>query len=284
MKASNPEKRPRTVVYSAVFGGYDPVMPVVTATPDADFVLLTDVARRVPAPWIVRTVDVGVAGADPRMKNRWCKMHATELFPDHDLSMYVDGHLQLLGDLTPLLRDFTASGAPIGLMPHPKSFSAEHEVARSLQSGRISAEQQAAIWPEQRERHRAAGFQDDLGVFFAAFVLRDHSLQAAADIEAAWWEEWVRGVRRDQVALPFALWQTGTDPFRIPLDWTLEPYFRHWDHLSATQRYGRLVRWFECRRPLRPWYRWPVRILTLGPTMRAARSRLLTGGRAPSVS
>ena len=265
--------RLRTVVYTAQFGDYDPIMPVLNPDPDTDYVVLSDRRLRVPAPWRARRITVPVPGLDDRMRNRWCKLHATDLFPDHAVSVYVDAHLQIIGALHPLLEELLESGAPLALMPHPKSRSVAHEVERSLAAGRISPADLRDRWPQQRDRQRAAGFAGDAGIYFAAFILRDHRNPGTASVERAWWDELFAGLPRDQVALPFALWVTGTKSHRVDLDWSLTPYFRHWDHLPGTDRYRRTVRWFAARQALRPWYRWPVRLLTPRATFRAVAAK-----------
>ena len=264
---------PRRLVYTAQFGDYDPVMPVLQPDADCQYVVLSDRPLRVPRPWRLQRVDVPVSRLDDRLKNRWCKLHATQLFPGHSHSLYVDAHLQIIGSLEGLWKGFVRSRAPVGFMPHPLSHSVAEEVERGLRFGRIDPDQYQNLWPRQRARHLAAGFPDDLGVFFNAFFLRDHRHPTTQKLEQVWWEDLLAGLTRDQVALPFALWSTGTDPYRIPLDWTLSPYFRHWSHLPGTNRRGRVIRWFDSRQAVHPLYRWPIRLLRPISTLRTVSTR-----------
>ena len=263
----------RVVVYSAQFGDYDPIMPVLRPDPGSDYVILSDRRMRVPSPWTLELVTVPEAGLNDRMRNRWCKLHATEIFGDHDLSVYVDAHLQIVGDLRPLVEQFVLSRAPIGLIPQWRASSVDEEVELCKRAGRISPRDHTLFWPEQRARQRAAGFKDDFGVFVGGVVFRDHRHQETSAVEALWWNELRGGVPRDQVALPFALWATGTEPYRLPLTWPLRSPLRYWDHLPRAHRYHRVVRWFAARQALRPWYRWPIRLLTPRAALRAVAAR-----------
>lgn len=277
----------RTVVYAAPFGNTDPVMPVLESTPDVDYLVLTDRAIRVPRPWRVRLVELPIGLESNRMRNRWCKLHASRLLADYDRSVYVDTHLQVVGDLTELLDDFAASNSPIGLMRHPKSHSVDEEIERSLRYGRITRTDHDANWPAQRARYRAAGFNDDLGVFFAAILLRNHRDPQLAELEDAWWHELTSGVTRDQVALPFAVWRTGVSPHLLPLDWSLDPYLHRWRHLPGRARYGRLVRWFDARVVMRPHYRWALRVLrprAVFAVLRRQGAGVLLGSRRDGVA
>jgi hypothetical protein len=261
LAADGRPERGRTVVYTAQFGGYDQVMPALTVTPGVDHLVLSDRRFRVPAPWSVRVVEIPEHVRTDRLRNRYCKLHATRLLPDYALSAYVDTQLQIVEDLSPLLDGFAASGRPVGLMPHPHSRNVDHEVERSVRTGRISTTEHAERWEEQRRRQRAAGFLDDQGVFIAWIVLRDHRSAAVVALEDAWWAELEQGVTRDQVALPFALWRTRIPVYTIPLDWSLTPYFQKWRHLADGGVRQRLVRWFDARVAVRPAYRWALRVL-----------------------
>ena len=252
-----------SAVFTAPFGDADPVMPVLEVTADVDYLVLTDRPLRVPTPWMVRRVEVPSSITTDRLRNRFCKLRGSQLLPEYERSLYIDTHLQVVADLSPLLDDFTASGAGVGLMQHPKSSSVREEIERSLHSGRITDEDFAARWPPQQQRHQGAGFPDDLGVFFAALILRDHRWPEVARFEDEWWTELTAGVTRDQVALPFVVWKRSVAPYRIPLDWSLAPYFRHWNHLPGPAPYRRLARWFEARLAIRPHYRWVLRALHL---------------------
>ena len=252
---------PSVVVFTAQFGRFDVVMPPSAEFPGATFVVLTDERLRVPEPWTVRHVTLPLGLTDPRLKNRWCKMHASELLADFDVSIYVDTHVQVVGDLRPLLDEFIRSGASLGILRHPHSHSVEQEVERSLRTGRISEEDHTSNWARQLERHRVNGFTDDLGVYYATVVMRRHRSPLLRELEDAWWLELTQGVLRDQVALPFALWRTGVPHQVFLLPWSLAPFFRRWGHLPRWTMRQRMLRQLDCRVEQQPGYRWALRIL-----------------------
>lgn len=223
--------------------------------------VLTDDVERVPGPWRIRRVTVPTAVTNPRLKNRWCKLHASELLADFDVSVYVDAHIQITGDLQPLIDEFLASGATLGVQRHPHSNSVREEVSRSLRTGRITQEDHDANWLLQMERQRVRGFVDDVGVYYATIVIRRHRGELLAELEEAWWQELSAGVLRDQVALPFALWSTGVPHQVFLLPWTLDPFFRRWPHLPRWTLRERVLRHLDCRVATRPSYRWILRAL-----------------------
>ncbi len=262
------------VVYTAQFGGADPIMPVVRPVNGVDYVVLTDVPLKVPRPWQVRVVDIPGEAQSDRMRNRYCKLHATRLFPQYQRSCYIDTHPQMIGDFTPLLDDFIASGRGVGLMRHSFSHSVAEEIQRSLSRGYITQADHDENWDQQRERQQSAGFADDIGIFRGGLILRDHDQPSVRVFEDAWWAELRAGVTRDQVALPFALWSTGIDTYLIAPEWLRSPKVHRWDHLPQQERYARLIRFFESRVLLQPQYRWVVRLLRTVPAARSGLHRL----------
>jgi hypothetical protein len=262
----------RVVVYMAQFGGADPIMPPIEVVPGWDYLVFSSREQRMPRPWKQHSIVPPRSASTPRLMNRWCKILSSRVLDGYDYSIYLDAHLQITGDLRPLLEEFIASDADCGLVRHPLSRNVDHEVERQVRVGRITREDYEENWPRQRAGHRSAGFNDDLGAYFAAVVLRRHGGPDLAAFEQAWWDDLRGGVTRDQVALPFALWRTGIRYQAFIIPWTLEPFFRKWQHLPRERRWARLVRYLDCRVRMMPWIR-PI-LLVLRPRA-ALRSKLL---------
>lgn len=263
----------RVVVFMAQFGDADPVMPPGEVVAGWDYVVFCSDEVRPPRPWTVRVVSPPSSADTPRLQNRWCKLHASTLLPDYDVSIYVDTHVQIVGDLRVLLDEFLASDADCGLIRHPISRNVAHEVKRQVRVGRITPSDFAANWTAQQARQARAGFRDDLGLYFAAVVLRRHDRPQVAEFEEAWWVELRSGVTRDQVALPFALWTTDIRYQAFLLPWPLRPYFRTWQHLPRGNRHRRLIRQLDCRVATMPWLRWPLLMLRPRAALRSLRRR-----------
>lgn len=248
MTAPSRDGTGRFLVFTAQFGGYDPIMPVFRPVAGVEYLVLSDRGMRLPKPWKLRKIVPPVELTTDRMRNRYYKIHATRLLPEFDRSLYIDAHVQIIDDMTSLFAEFAMSESCLGLMKHHRSISVEDEVERSLRYARITREDVEKNWESQRARQRAAGFEDDLGVFRGGFILRNHRCDEVAQFEDAWWEELRRGVTRDQVALPFALWLSGISAFSIPGRWLFPPHVRRFEHLPRGHRLQRIARWLESRR------------------------------------
>lgn len=225
----------RTVLYACTNLAYDQIFTPVAMTPGVDFVLFADRRPRFVRGWQWRPYPPEVAGLSPTMTNRFAKFFPHRLFPGAEISIYVDANTLMLADLTPLIAEFQASGADIGLFPHKQRFDIYEELAFARKVGKVPAAD-AARGEAQIAFYRAEGLPDDHLFTENAIIFRRHgpggagnpALEAAMDL---WWEQMQTYTRRDQLSLPYVLFRTG---LRTKVwDWNYKfpnPYFRRYLH------------------------------------------------------
>lgn len=193
----------RTVVYTCSLGRYDWVNAPLAATPGAEFVRVSDLRRSRLGLWRHRDApDVAAAGG-PLLLARRMKLFPEALFPEADLSIWVDGNIQILADLTPLIEEFRESGADIALLRHSRGRTVGEELTRAAEVGRIPPEHHALIEPQCR-RYAEAGVLDRR-VNETSILFRRHGSPALRAVTERWWAEISTYTRRDQVSLPFAM-------------------------------------------------------------------------------
>lgn len=240
----------RVIVYTCTFFDYDQVMSPMARTAGVDYVLISDRAPRLTPGWSWRPLPPEAAGESQTMANRWCKFFPHRLFPDADVTIYVDGNTLVIGDLTPLIAEFRASGAVMGVFRHQKRGSIAEERRFCLEVGKLPADQadaaaaQAAFYAED-----APGPDDAL--YENGVLLRRGDAAALEPAMALWWAQMLRWPRRDQLSLPYVLRKTGLPHMVLPWDYKADnPYFfrfaRHFDlgqrllvRLEAQYRFGR---------------------------------------------
>lgn len=195
----------RLLVYCAVFGGYDRVYPPVRREADLDYVIVTDDHRmRVPG-WRTHVVDAG-GFPTPKAANLYYRALIHRELPGYDASLYTDGNIRLLGRTSEVFAPFLASGAALGVYPHPLRDTVEAEIEACLTAGKVAnPDLLRAEWAE----YRAAGFPDNQGLIETTIMLKNHR---APDLDAAmqmWWALFRRRPTRDQISLPYVKWKTG---------------------------------------------------------------------------
>lgn len=205
------------VVYTALFGGIDPLWAATPHKTEARFVVFTDKARaeiggwvgsppRIvgnaqarPARWEQRIVP---AEFGPRRTARYYKTNPQLCFPDADVSIWVDANVRLR--IPPEKAVAAWLTGDLATFKHP-DLDCVYQEARACvkmhKDDRAILEGQAAVY-------RALGMPAHWGLAETRVVIRRHT-PAAAALDAAWWTEIAQYSQRDQIALPFTCWRLG---------------------------------------------------------------------------
>jgi len=224
----------RTALYACTNLAYDQIFTPVTMTPGVDFILFADRRPRFVRGWQWRPLPAETAGLSPTMVNRFAKFFPHVIFPEAEVSIYVDANTLMLSDLTPLIEEFRVSGADIGLFPHKQrsDIFAEFELGRT--GGKIPA-QDTEKGLAQLAHYRAEGLPDDHLFTENAIIFRRHGNPALAAAMDLWWEQMATYTKRDQLSLPYVLYKSD---LRIKLwDWNYKfdnPYFKRYLHRRGT--------------------------------------------------
>lgn len=190
----------RVVVFTVIVAGYDRPMPILRREPGIAYCLVSD--RPFPGSgWDHRPIPEAARMLDPVAMSRWCKFFGHLIFPEYDLSVYLDGNLAIVGPIAALVATFEKSGATMGLFAHARK-TVEAEIAACAHHRKFSARDKAMI-AAQVERYRADGILVQEALTDNGVLFRNHR---APELDAAmrlWWREFATGVRRDQISLPY---------------------------------------------------------------------------------
>jgi len=188
-------------VVSAIFGNRDLPRPIPAGLDVDEFVMFTDCVteaegwRLVPCPEAV----------DARLEARRIKTLALELV-DADTVVWVDGRIQIQGvPLRPLLNAALA-GVEIAGYRHPWRDCA---YAEAEECARLKLASQDAI-DGQMTAYRFAGLPRAAGLW-NTMVLARRKTPGMIALGRDWWEEIQTHSIRDQISLPFLLWDGGVE-------------------------------------------------------------------------
>ena len=178
----------RKVVYAIAMG--DVPSPVLIPWPGWDCEILTSGAP---------------GGFSPKRAASWAKIHAHELFPNHDVSLYVDS-------------DFVLSKEPSGILwrpmvmgAHPQRTNVADELSAMVKFGKTTADKSAAALDIYASMHIPDGLLCECG-----FILRHHHAADVVRLCREWWRIYsVDPTERDQVAFAAAQHRTGVRPYML---------------------------------------------------------------------
>jgi hypothetical protein len=193
---------PDIVVYTCIAGGYDELLPVEHPEPGVRYVCLSDRAQPSDRGWELRPLPA--SAPDPASANRFAKMHPHLLFPDHAVSVYVDGNIRL----KPGVRAWTEQALQahdFALHAHPFRDCIYDEAVECALIGHDW------VWRYQRQmaRYRREGLPARAGMFECNVLARRHGAAAVQALMKDWHAAYTHGVKRDQLSLPYLLWKSG---------------------------------------------------------------------------
>lgn len=245
----------KIAVFSCITGGYDALRPPVRLEPGIDYFCFSDAASTTPGWTAAAIADCRYAGA---AANRWVKMrpHAQPLLAPYDATLYLDGSIEIVGDLRGFIDECLAREEDVLMYDHPFRDCAYDEAFACAQFGLDTI---GRIGRQMRGM-RAAGFPEHHGLFEAGVIFRRRSA-AVEVLMDDWWAAFLAGAQRDQLSLPFVAWQHG---LRIGSLGRSDPRFGH--------RVFKLHRHAAARVPLRTSIRSRLNRLALAV---AGRRRLL---------
>lgn len=207
----------KIAVYTACMGNYDNVEEPLIRPDNIDYYLITDSSPHEKTSqseglWkTVRAQEVVPAEyvSDPVLANRWCKMHPHQLFPQYPLSVYLDSNIRIVSDLTALTSAMT--GFPVCMFRHKQRDCVYEEIHACLlkkKDTRTSLQRQEGLL-------RSHGVPEHYGLLEAPVLVRRHADPACRDLMETWWDSFLAGSRRDQIALIDALWKLEISPSLI---------------------------------------------------------------------
>jgi hypothetical protein len=194
----------KIAVYTCVTGGYDHLSAPARVDPRLQYHCWTDHPEAVPAPWQVHPATFD--GLDPKDCNRFVKMHPHRLpeLAGCDVTVYVDGSIDIVGDLHGYVTEWLRHDADMLLFDHPFRRCAYDEAKACAEFGH------APVWTLRRQmaRYKAHGFPPQAGLFECGVLIRRHTPEVEATM-ASWWSEYRDYARRDQLAFTWAAWRHG---------------------------------------------------------------------------
>ena len=200
----------RQVIYTSVVGNFDLLLAPSVVEPRFDYVVFCeDTDAAIPPPWQRRPLTRRERNA--RMTSRWHKFHPHLLFPDHDLSLYIDGNVRLTAPVSALIDQMSAAG-PIALFRHAERDCAYAE-AEIVKRYRLD---DCSIVDSQMAYYRALGYPAKSGLHISTVQIRRHQDPRLAAFLDDWWQQVKIFSHRDQLSLDFMLMRKGIDAATIP--------------------------------------------------------------------
>lgn len=191
----------RGVVYTVITGNYDDLNEPEFVNPDFDYICFTDNRKLRSEIWKMRVIDNENHLDMTRLARRY-KIMCSEYLPEYDYSIYIDGKIQIRGDLKDYIKKYSA-GRPMLCFPHFLRTCAYEEAEACI----AVHKDDPGIITAQMEGYREAGFPENYGMIDSACLVREHHNAALNKVLEDWWHEVREKSKRDQLSIEYACWK-----------------------------------------------------------------------------
>lgn len=192
-RAAAPGEQRKIVFYTAIYGEYDTLLLPERIDPNVDYVCFTDRPRNDYGVWQMRAAPF--FHPDPTRIARWVKTHPHELFPAHDVAVWLDANIVLKGDIHWYIDTVRRSDAHLGLVSHPHRGCFYEEATACKQLKKDSGK----VIDAQVEHYRTHGLPLNQPLFETGFMVVLLKNKETAAALHAWWQQIERFSRRDQL-------------------------------------------------------------------------------------
>jgi hypothetical protein len=199
----------KTVVYTAIFGGYEGLLPQ-RPVPGVDFVCFTDIPVKV-KPW--KVILVPPPESDSTRCARKYKILPHNYLPEYDCSIWIDGNYLVVGDINELISK-TLRNYNMAYFDHRSSIAdardcvyEEHASIMKLGGASGLYKDDPAVMQKQMDRYRREGYPPHNGLIFSSVLIRRHHAKDVVATMERWWNELSQGSKRDQLSFNYAAWK-----------------------------------------------------------------------------
>ncbi|MCI8641834.1 MAG: DUF616 domain-containing protein [Clostridia bacterium] len=204
VNVSTKQELPKIAVYTCITGNYDKeILEPFLKTSNIDYFLYTDNTQNKSVNWKIKELPSNVSKYNNILKNRYIKMHPQELFSKYDYSIYIDGNVKVMSDLTDLVYSLNEK---TGVSMHRHQF--RNCIYNEIEVCKIKKKGNYKKLKEQVERYKKEGFPKNFGMLEATIIVTDLKNKNAKLILDNWWKEFTSSESlRDQIALQYVIWK-----------------------------------------------------------------------------
>lgn len=195
----------KIVVYTCVTNDYDIIQEPLSELKNVDWVIISEnpLPNNSMFQWYNIKKIVPKTIEDPALQNRYCKINAHLIFSQYDASIYVDGNVQIIGNVLQLMDYVGESGIATHVHPVRNCLFDEGIICSIYKKADVKKIK------SQIELYHDQGMPANFGLFELNVLVRLHNKTECIQIMETWWNEVACMTHRDQLSFTYALWKNG---------------------------------------------------------------------------
>lgn len=192
----------KVVIYTAITGGYDNILYQSYVNDDFDYVCFTDNPSLKSGLFDIIQIPDALKKLSAVKQQRFIKINPHEYFKKYDISVWIDGNVEMIGNPMDLIDETNYIYIP----QHPYRDSIMQEAEICIRIGKDTKEH---IEP-QLEFYKKEKFPDDRGLVQSNIIIRKHNDEQCIKLMKTWWNTLAKYSHRDQLSFNYAVWKTNS--------------------------------------------------------------------------
>lgn len=194
----------KIAVYTCITNNYDSIIAPRIINPNIDYLCFNDGTIEPIEPWTNIILNDNLTSKDTNRKIKLLP-HLNEILNKYDITIYVDGSIEILSDLNTLMNEVILSKGHTFVYTHNLRNCIFDECLECYLSNKISLDSCRLM----RNFLSNVGMKKNFGMFEAGVIIRKNHKVECVNLMNLWWENYINsfGVKRDQIALMYTLWK-----------------------------------------------------------------------------
>ena len=199
----------RIAIYTSVFGGYDNLLEPLFIPDNCDFFAITDLEISKDSKWKKIDILPEMKNMNNIEKNRYVKINPHKVFKNYDFSIYIDGNIQVVSDLTEYINLLNEYGFATHM----------HHQRTCVYDELMAIEKSKKDTKENIKKHKKlleeTNMPKNYGLLQCNVLVREHNNPKCIKIMEEWWNEFSNFSKRDQISLPHVLFINNISPNKV---------------------------------------------------------------------
>lgn len=198
-------KQPNKIVcYTCITGNYDQLrVPSVPQSSDVDFVCFTDDSRLQSDFWSLKPIPDDLSLLSNVKQQRVIKICPHRYLRNYQYSIWVDGNLEIIGNIRRLVDEYDLSKFDLFVRLHPKR-NCIYDEAEEVVRQKKDLTQKVPI---QISKYKSEEYPAHIGMVESNVLLRNHMTTQCQIFDNYWAAELLRYSHRDQLSFNYICWK-----------------------------------------------------------------------------
>jgi hypothetical protein len=219
----------RYVVYTAIINNFDELLDPVIVSSDIDYICFTDNKNLHSKVWEI--IYISFKYKTHRRLAKIFKVLPHLFFHNYDLSIWVDASVDIRGDLSDFINNFTI-GEKITCFKHARRNCLYSEADVCI----IKKYDDIALIKQQVLKYKKNNYPILNGLIWGAILIRDHNDLNIINGMEEWWHEIENHSVRDQISFNYVIWKQNIKLNYLPISMLDNPFFAYVGHKKVNNK------------------------------------------------